>query len=84
MDAPCLACAGGPSGFDGHADLMMRTIGDARVTLRCRNCFSFWSRTLEREGYFAWSALTEGMASGPRMGIAVPPRSTGPTNSAVA
>lgn len=82
MDVPCLACSEGPSGFDGHADLMMRTIGDARLTLQCRRCFALWSRTLEREGYFAWSALTERMASGPRMGIAVPPRSNAPSSFA--
>lgn len=77
MDVPCLACAGEPSGFDGHHELRMRTIGDARVTLQCLRCHSIWSRTLEREGYFVWSALTEGMASVPGMGIAVPPRSSG-------
>ena len=76
MDAPCLPCSSGPFGFAGHADLNVQTVGDARMMLRCRSCGSFWSRTLEREGYFSWGALTERMACSPRMGIAVPPLST--------
>ena len=76
MDAPCKACSGGPFGFTGHSDLIVRTLGDARMTLQCRVCESFWSRTFEREGYFAWAAITEPMASGPGMGIRVTPRST--------
>ena len=76
MDAPCKACSSGPFGFAGHADLTVQKLGDARISLRCGRCDSFWSRTLAREGYFAWAALTEGMASSPHMGIPVPPRTT--------
>jgi hypothetical protein len=78
MDAPCKACSGGPLGFVGHSDLIVRTLGDARMTLQCRKCESFWCRTFEREGYFAWAAITEPMAASPEMGIRVPPRSTDP------
>ena len=77
MDAPCKACSGGPFGFAGHADLNVQNIGDARILLRCSRCHSFWSRTLQTEGYFAWAALTEGMARGRDMGGPVPPRSIG-------
>jgi len=76
MDAPCLACLSSPFGFAGHADLAVRTVGDSRLSLQCRRCDSFWSRTYAREGYFIWAAITERMASSPLMGIAVPPLST--------
>ena len=76
MDAPCQACSSGPFGFAGHADLNVQSLGDACISLRCGRCDSFWSRTLAREGYFAWAALTERMASSRQMGLAVPPRST--------
>jgi len=76
MDAPCLACARGPSGSAGHADLVVRAVGDARISLQCGRCDSSWSRTIEREGRFAWCALTERMAASPQSGVAVPPRST--------
>lgn len=76
MDVPCMACSSGPSGFAGHADLSVQTVGDACISLRCRRCGSFWSRTLVPEGYFAWAAVTERMASSAQMGIAVPPLST--------
>lgn len=79
MDAPCKACSSGPFGFAGHADLKVENLGDARISLRCSRCNSLWSRTLEREGYFAWAALTEGMARSLDMGNPVPPRSTGAT-----
>lgn len=73
MDGPCQACSRGPTGFAGHEDLNVHTIGDGRMMLRCRPCGSFWSRTLEKEGYFAWAALTDRMATSAEMGIAVPP-----------
>jgi hypothetical protein len=76
MDAPCPACSSGPFGFAGHSDLAVQTIGDARLSLQCRRCDSFWSRTYAREGYFTWAAITERMAASPFMGIAVPPLST--------
>ena len=72
MDAPCQACARGPTGFTGHDDLTVKTIGNCRLMLRCRPCGSYWSRTLRKEGYFAWSALTERMAAGAGMGVPVP------------
>ena len=72
MDVPCQACCRGPTGFAGHGELNVHTIGDRRMMLRCRSCGSFWSRTLEKEGYLAWAALTELMAAGAEMGIAVP------------
>ncbi len=79
MDAPCQACSSGPVGFAGHAALNVQTLGDARLSLRCSRCESLWSRTLVREGYFTWAALTEGMAGGLDMGDPVPPRSTSTT-----
>ena len=75
MEAPCQACVSGPIGFAGHDALNVNTIGDGRMMLRCASCGSFWSRTLQREGYFAWAALTERMAANPELGIAVPPLS---------
>ena len=75
MDVPCPACARGPTGFAGHGELNVHTIGDGRMMLRCRPCGAFWSRTLEKEGYFAWAALTERMAASAQLGIPVPPLS---------
>ena len=57
--------------------LKVHTIGDGRMVLRCRPCGSFWARTLEKEGYFAWAALTERMAANADWGHAVPPLSLG-------
>jgi hypothetical protein len=75
MDVPCPACSRGPKGFAGHSELNVHTIGYGRMMLRCRPCGAFWSRTLEKEGYFAWAALTERMAANAEMGIPVPPLS---------
>jgi len=75
MDVPCQACLRDPSGFAGHADLNVQRVGDSRMALRCGQCGSLWSRTLEREGYFAWAPLTPRMAAAPEMGIPVPPLS---------
>lgn len=72
MDVPCQACILGPAGFAGHDALTVFTIGDCRLMLRCGACGSYWSRTLRKEGYFAWTTLTERMASGAGMGIEVP------------
>jgi hypothetical protein len=74
MEVPCHPCSRGPTGFAGHDSLDVCTIGDGRMMLRCSACGSYWSRTLRREGYFAWAALTERMAAGADMGIAIPPR----------
>jgi hypothetical protein len=77
METTCQSCLRSPLlGFAGHDDLNVRRLGDNRMTLQCRLCESFWSRTFKREGYFAWAAITEPMASSPEMGIRVPPRST--------
>ena len=72
MDAPCKACTRGPTGFAGHDELTVNTIGNGRLTLRCVKCGSYWSRTPQEQSYFAWTGLTEGMAAGVEMGIAVP------------
>ena len=72
MDVPCQACSSGPTGFAGHGGLRVHTLGDGQMMLRCRPCGSFWSRTLEREGYFAWAALTEQMAASAELGSPVP------------
>lgn len=72
MEAPCQACIRGPAGFAGHDELTVFTIGDGCLMLRCRACGSYWSRTLQKEGYFAWAALTERMAAAAGMGVEVP------------
>ena len=77
MDVPCPACSRGPTGFAGHSELNVHTIGDRRMMLRCR-CGAFWSRTLEKEGYFAWAALTQRMAASAELGIPVPALSLAP------
>ena len=76
MDVPCVACSSGPYGFAGHADLTVQTLGDDRISLQCRGCRSFWSRSYAREGYFIWAALTQRMASSAQLGVAVPRPST--------
>jgi len=73
MDEPCQKCLRDPTGFAGHGDLRVQRVGDCRMTLQCRRCGSLWSRTLEREGYFAWAPVTPRMAAAPKMGIPVPP-----------
>ena len=76
MDAQCTACSQGPSKVDGHAGLLAQSVGGDRLSFRCERCGSLWSRTATLGGGFAWASLSERAAKSPRMGIALPPRSS--------
>src|SRR5688500_8525081 len=78
MDVPCNACLTGPSGFQGHAELMVQTLGDGRLLSQCQRCRAFWVRTAHAGGAFAWSGITERMAFNSALGVTVPPRTRGP------
>lgn len=73
MNEPCPACLSGPSGSSGHDALMARYVGSNGISLRCRNCQSFWVRKPERGGGFSWEEVSERTARSPGTGIAVPP-----------
>jgi hypothetical protein len=74
MDVNCHACLSGPCGFMGHADLMAQTVGDHRISFKCRLCHLFWTRSIARDGGFAWTVVSEQVAYSPALGVIVPPR----------
>ena len=77
MEAPpCAACAAGPSGSDGHGELLVQRIGDGHLSFRCVRCEALWHRAGDAEGGFTWTTLGERAAMSPAMGVAVPPRSS--------
>jgi len=76
MVAPCLACANGPSGIEGHGELLVQAVGYGQISFKCRLCEALWLRTFERGSGYVWLAMTGRMARGPERGIAVPPRSS--------
>lgn len=78
MDIPCQACLRDPSGVAGHADLMAQAIGDRWISFKCRQCQSFWTRSVARGGGFAWTAVTERVAHSPVLGVLVLPRADYP------
>ena len=57
----------------GHADLMARTIGDARISFQCRRCDAFWARAQGRDG-FVWTGVSPQAAYMPGMGTVLPTR----------
>jgi hypothetical protein len=74
MYMPCAACAGYPTGVEGHADLRVRTLGAARLSFECRGCGLFWVRTKSSKPGFTWNPASESVACSPNLGVAVPPR----------
>jgi hypothetical protein len=72
---PCDACSHGPSGIEGHQDLLVQAIGGYRIMLKCRRCDSLWSRAQPAQSRFEWTRITAQMARFATQGIAVPPRS---------
>lgn len=79
MNEPCPACSNGPAGSSGHDALMAHSVGSNGISLRCRNCQSFWLRRAERGGHFSWLEVSERTARSPGSGIAVPPRANDAT-----
>ena len=63
----------GPSGIMGHADLMARTLGDARISFQCRRCDTFWARAHGRHD-FVWTGVSGEAAYKPGMGTILPTR----------
>ena len=76
MDAPCSACLAGPSGFEGHGELMSQSLGDGHLSLKCRRCDARWDRAGNPGGGFAWTRIGDRAAMSPPMGITLPPRSS--------
>lgn len=75
MNMLCHACRLGPSAIDGHADLMVLTLGEDRMSFRCQGCQSLWYRTAARQGGFAWSRAAEQVIRMRAQDLAVPPLS---------
>ena len=74
MNTLCTACRNSPGGIDGHADLMVETMGDARMCFRCQACRSSWLRTPDRKGSFVWTETGKHAPGGYR-DLLVPPLS---------
>lgn len=75
MKMLCHACVLGPSAIDGHADLLVLTLGEGRMGFRCQGCQSLWYRTPARQGGFAWSRTAEQVIRMRAQDLAVPPLS---------
>jgi hypothetical protein len=75
MNMLCPACLLGPSAIDGHADLLVLTLGEGRMGFRCQGCQSLWYRTAARHGGFAWSRTAEQVIRMRPQDLAVPPLS---------
>lgn len=75
MKMLCHACLLGPSAIDGHADLMVLTLGEGRMCFRCQGCQSLWYRTRAGQGGYAWSRTAEQVMRMRKLDLAVPPRS---------
>lgn len=73
MKMLCHACVLGPSAIDGHADLMVLTLGDDRMCFRCQGCQSLWYRTSAGPGGYAWSRAGERTIRMRPLDLAVPP-----------
>ena len=75
MVVPCSPCLNVPVGIDGHADLLVQGMGNAKMSFACRTCGSLWSRDDRRDGGFTWLGLDGQPVSRAALGMAVPPRS---------
>lgn len=53
----CDACRNGPSGIEGHPDLMVQRMSGSHLAFRCRKCGALWTRGIRiGEAHpFAWS-----------------------------
>ena len=65
--------------IEGHPRLLTLTIGGDLFSLRCQDCQALWKRT-HVDGLYVWEHLIEPFARDGKMGMSVPPRSTGPTS----
>jgi hypothetical protein len=80
-DTLCAACRSGPSGIDGHADLMAQNIGSECLSFKCGRCQSLWVRCASPNRKFTWTSIDSITAAGPTMGISLPRRTkTGETS----
>jgi hypothetical protein len=75
MKMLCHACRLGPSAIDGHADLMVLTLGDDRMCFRCQGCQSLWYRTFVGQGLYTWSDAPRQAIGMRNVDLAVPPLS---------
>ena len=66
MEKACAACTSGPTGIDGHQDLMVQMMGNAVITFKCRACETIWSRTYRGEGELVWTRVDASAPVDPR------------------
>ena len=55
--APCVFCAAGPAGIEGHDHLRVKALGNLAVRFECRECGLRWSRSDAAGGGFAWASV---------------------------
>ena len=56
----CNFCKRGPTGIIGHDKLFSHTMTSDRMTFKCRECGSMWSRRYGDDGKFLWSPAAGG------------------------
>ncbi len=66
MENACAACTKGPSGIDGHQDLLVQMMGNAVMTFKCRSCAAVWSRSYRGEGELVWTRVDPSAPVDPR------------------
>ena len=72
MNTNCEACARGPSKVDGHAALMVHSLGVAGMLFKCRRCELTWMRSYSSEGRYDWTRLSDRIGAPACVGIVMP------------
>lgn len=73
MQTDCNACARGASKADGHAGLVVHSLGAASMTFSCRQCGLAWTRSYSaNSGDYGWTRIADRMAVGAGVGILTP------------
>lgn len=84
MNASCDACVRGPSKVDGHAGLMVQSLGTTGMIFKCRECALMWMRPYSGNGHYGWTRLADRMATTAWFGISMPPARPRPATAEVA
>ena len=82
MHANCEACARGPAKVDGHAALMVHSLGVAGMLFKCRQCELTWMRSYSAHGRYDWTRLSDRIGAPACVGVVMP--SCGASPAAVA
>jgi len=83
MNANCDACARGPSNVDGHAGLMVQSLGSTGMVFKCRVCALTWMRSYSGDGHYGWTRLADRTPATAWFGFIMPPARPRPATAEV-